>query len=155
MAFAYGPRATEGIFKIGDRPFGRRCVALQMFGLLWLLTGIGLAFNPTDRFSRPGPGGALQFLDTPPTPGLPWIIGGLVGIIGGLIRPWPRDDGWGFVGLAVPPFLWALCYLWSFLAAVFTTYLDGSETFGRLGNWTGVPLFLGVTAFVLFIARWP
>jgi hypothetical protein len=150
----YGPTATDGIFKLGHRPLGRRCVILFLLGLAWLLTGIGLATIHTERFSRPGEGGPLDFLDTTPLVGLVWVVGGLLGIIGGLIRPWHRDDGYGFLGLSVPPFIYMLCYLWSFGAAVWSAAI-GVDGYGRLGNWPGVPLFAAVTGIVLFLARWP
>lgn len=152
MSIDWGEARNEGIWKLGNRPMGRRCTILIAFGLLWMLIGAGNILNRLDRFSRLGPGGPLQILDTPPWPGLPWILGGLAAVVCGILRPRLETDGWGFVGLSLPPFVWASFYAASW---ILSWRWVSDDLYGRPENWLGVPIFLGVCGLVLFINRWP
>lgn len=131
--------------------FGRRGVALMFFGSLWILIGAGLIVTPQQRFSRDGLDGELQFLDDYTwILGLMWAIGGLLALVGGLIRNrYPRDD-YGWIAISAPVFATSALYFWTFWAFVFTAGQSG-----RIGAWLAGTVYFAVFGFVLFMARWP
>src|SRR4029078_2656332 len=63
---------------------GTRGVVLLVIGTIWLFLGTGLLVKPMERFSRPGSGGVLDFLDK--GPGIyilssMWIVGGVLALV--------------------------------------------------------------------------
>jgi hypothetical protein len=121
-----------------------------LIGALWVLIGFGFITVPMERFSRPGPGGPLQFMDTPPWPGLLWLVGGGVAVVCGFLRNRQRRDDWGFNGLVLPVFVWMIAYLASFLTSV-----ASRGEFGRSTGWLGFLVYLGLILLLLLIADWP
>lgn len=132
------------------RRFGRRGECLILIGGLWMLIGFGFVVTPMERFSRPGQGGPLQFMDTPPWPGLLWLAGGLVSLLCGLLRRWRRRDDWGFNGLIAPVSVWTLAYLFSAVS-----WWSSRGEYGRPTAWLGAVIFLGLGLLILRIADWP
>src|SRR5690349_13612432 len=94
----------------GTSRFGRRTLILLHCGSVWILTGWAVLAVPVERFSRPGPGGALQVLDSPNW-GVMWVTGGILAIANAIFRKfWNGRDVLGFLGLITPPSVWLLCY---------------------------------------------
>jgi hypothetical protein len=145
-----GQGVNGGKFHLFRRPFGRRCLVLLLFGGLWIVIGISTLLNRVDRFSANGPDGPLQFMDDPPLAGVMWIVGGATAVIFGILRPYLRQDGFGFHGLAIPPFLWALFYVYSWFLNVTSNGEAGRET-----AFVGAIVYGTVATMVLFIADWP
>lgn len=140
-----GRRASDAL----TRRFGRRAVLLWALGAPWALIGYGFVAIPAERFSRPGPGGALEFLDSGWL-GWVWIVGGLTAVLCGVARGWTHRDDWGFISLSVPPFLWSAAYAWSWGANVVT-----SGESGRASSWIACVVFAAILFLTLFLARWP
>lgn len=132
------------------RQFGRRGSALVLIGTLWTLLGAGFALIPTERFSRPGQGGVLQFMDTQPWGAVIWVIGGVLAVLCGLTRKIRHRDDWGFNGLVLPVFIWMLAYLISFLANI-----GSNGAYGRASGILGALVFAGLGLLLLLIADWP
>jgi len=132
------------------RLVGRRGLLLLMFGVLWVLLGIGVLASRQPRFSGPGPAVlVLTVLDDAAT-GWLWIAAGLASIIAGLVRRrMGGRDAVGFNFLLAPPLLWLLGYLWSF-AVWAVTSASGRET-----AWVAAIVWVIMCAFILLIAGWP
>lgn len=136
----------------GTTRFGRRTLILLSGGGCWLLNGWAIYNIPIERFSRPGPGGALEFMDTP-WPGVMWMTGGILAIGNAVLRRRLHGrDVVGFLGLVTPPIVWWMAYLWS--SALYL--LTGPE------HWAGNPrAAVGLitwtfsSLFVLLTAGWP
>jgi hypothetical protein len=128
---------------------GRRGLLLILLGAAYVTIGTGFVLVPMERFSRPGPGGILNAMDSPWVGAL-WIVGGVLAVASGILRPWTLRDGYGFNGLALPPFLWMAGYAWSTVAYVVT-----AGALGRANAWIAAIVYLALTAIVLFLARWP
>jgi hypothetical protein len=117
-----------------------------------MLSGVDYLRHPMERFSKPGPGGILDFLDK----GLGvyifsslWLIGGLAGVITALLRPKTCEDGLGFAAIALPPFLWAMGYWW----AVIIFAISGG-VYGRDSDTYGQAIRLSVvTLLIMFLSR--
>lgn len=134
----------------GETRLGRRTLVLLHCGSVWLITGWAVLAAPTDRFSRPGPGGALQLLDSPQW-GLMWVAGGILAITNAILRKfWNGRDVVGFLGLTTPPFVWLLGYAWSAAA-----YVSTRGDYGNPRAGLGLLTWYLVSAFVLIVAGWP
>lgn len=131
--------------------FGRRGGILALFGITWALIGLGFVMIDREpRFSRPGPGGPLEFMDTI-WPGWFWIICGAVALLNGLLRRrLDNEDGVGYAALTMPPILWTIAYALSYGYWLFT---DGA--FGREGSVIGLFVFLIMAAVLTIISGWP
>lgn len=134
------------IYKVGTRG-----VLLLILGFLWILLGFAFLVNPMERFSKPGPGGVLDFLDT--SPGLyifagMWIAGGTVALVTAFQRPITCKDDLGFNGIGLPPFLWGAGYWWSFLLS----NLSGGE-FGRPNTYLAGILYWTISIMIMFLSR--
>lgn len=128
--------------------YGTRGVLLWHLAIPWFFVGIGFMLNPIERFSRPGPGGPLEFMDRGPWLGLIWIIGGLCGFVSSFLRVRTRDDTLGFNGVTLPPFIMGLCYFWSWGTNQVT---DGE--IGRPSAWLGFLVYMSVAMLLVFLAR--
>lgn len=134
----------------GVTRWGRRTLILLHGGATWVIFGWAVYTIPIERFSRPGPGGALEIMDTP-YPGIMWVAFGALAFVAAFTRRRFRGgDAWGFVGLTTPPIVWLICYLWSAIAFFVT---DGGAGNQRAG--VGVLTWYFVSAFVLIVAGWP
>lgn len=134
----------------GTNRFGRRKLVLVHCGSVWLLTGWAVMVDPIERFSRPGPGAELQFLDSPHW-GVMWIAGGIFAFVNAIVRKHiDGRDVFGYAGIVTPPFVWLIFYLWSAALHLFSR--------GELGN-SRAPLgaltWYLISAFVLIVAGWP
>jgi len=140
------------------RWLGRRGLILLITGIAWVAIGSIVARDDVERFSRPGPGGALQFLDDNPWPGVFWMCCGAMAItVGCTRRRFDGEDAWGWAAIVAPVLLWALAYAWSYGLYVYTQYIDTvpDHTSGRPGAGVGFIVYLMITLFLLIVARWP
>lgn len=136
------------------RNLGRRGGVLALFGLCWIVLGVGFAVIQTERFSRPGAGGPLEFMDSLPLPGLFWALCGMIALVNGVTRQLlDHEDAVGYASLIMPPTLWVLAYTWSFTMWVFTR--DSAEPYGRMSGFLGAVLFLVIVVIIRVIANWP
>lgn len=129
--------------------FGRRAIILMLFGIVWLLLGFEYVTEVEARFSVPGTDDLLQFMDRPPWPGLIWIFGGILSITCAFFRNVAQYDAYGFNGLAIPPFIWSASYFLSWIQYQFVADSYGQDKLRESF------VFLVITVFVLFVARWP
>ena len=127
---------------------GARGVLLVLMGTPWVLIGTGFLIVQMERFSRPGPGGPLQFMDDGPWGGLMWILGGAIAIGSALIRKRTHEDGFGFIGLTIPAFIWGACYFWSFIANV-----ASEGELGRPNTWIAGTIYWSVTLLITFLSK--
>jgi len=146
------PKDWYGVVELAAiRKVGTRGVFLLLLSLMWLLLGLGYATNRTERFSRTGPGGWLDFLDRDPwfyILAYLWILGGLTALVSAVRRPMTCDDTAGFNGLALPPFIWGAAYWWSWIV-----YLFSNGEYGRPRTYTAAVLFWSLTIMVVFLSR--
>lgn len=130
---------------------GTRGVCLLILSTMWLLLGFSFLTHPIERFSKPGSGGILDFLDKGPMvyifAGI-WVIGAATGIVVTFQRPITCKDGLGFNGVGLPPFLWGAAYWWSFLL---NSISDGE--FGRPNTQLAGILYWTMTLLVMFLSR--
>lgn len=131
--------------------YGTRGVALWLVGIPWISLGIGFTLHPMERFSRPGSGGILDFLDK--GPGIyifssMWIIGGVAAIAAAITRPRTCNDEWGFVGATVPPFIWGMGYFWSQIA-----YEISGKEFGRPTSYFALIIYWSMSLLLLFLSK--
>jgi signal transduction histidine kinase len=132
---------------------GRRGGILTLFGIAWIFCGLGFTLIPSERFSRPGPRGIIEFLDTP-WPGLFWILCGLVALGNGLLRRRVRnEDAIGYAALIMPPGLWVLAYTASFTLWAFTR--NNVEVYGRFTAILGALIFTVIVVILRIVANWP
>jgi hypothetical protein len=118
---------------------------------MWITLGLGFLGNDQERFSRPGPGDPLQFLDDTPLMCASWLVAGVVALVNGIIRRWIRDeDAFGFAALMLPPASWATAYGWSY-----ATYLFSGGALGRPSAAIGCAVMAAFATFLLLVARWP
>lgn len=130
---------------------GTRGICLLILGFVWTILGVGFSINPTERFSQPGPGGVLDFLDR----GIGsyilawmWLVGGLTSIVVAFQRAITCRDDIGYNGLALPPFVWGCAFLWSFLF----NQLSGGEV-GRENSYLGTLIYWAMTLLIGFLSR--
>lgn len=133
------------------RKFGTRGLCLLILGVLWSILGALFTVAPMERFSKPGPGGILDFLDR--GPGIyifasMWIVGGVVALVTAFQRPLTCRDDMGFNGVVLPPFLWGLGYWWSFFVYTFS----GGE-YGREGTFLAGMLYWDLALLIIFLSR--
>lgn len=137
---------------------GRRGLILILCGVAWMVIGTMFTLDNIERFSRPGPGGPLQFLDSDPWPGLVWVIcGSVAGAVGTIRRRFGGEDAFGFAALVAPCVLWFMGYLWSYILFLYTTTKSDSpeEVIGRAQAGPSAIVYLIILAFLFVIARWP
>lgn len=130
---------------------GTRGVCLLILGFLWTILGVGFLINPMERFSKPGSGGILDFLDKGPGVFIfasMWVVGGFVAIIVAIQRPITCKDDLGFNGIALPPFLWGMGYWWSW---VLNQVSDGE--FGRPNTYVAGIVYWSITILMMFLSR--
>ena len=130
---------------------GTRGVCLLILGFVWSILGFGFTVTRMERFSKPGPGGILDFLDRGVgvyVLSLMWLIGGLAAVIVAIQRPITCRDDIGFNGLALPPFIWGSAYWWSFFLNQLS---DG--TLGRPNTYIAALIYWSITILVMFLAR--
>lgn len=133
------------------RLIGTRGSLLLILGTIWTIIGTGFLTNPIERFSKPGPGGRLDFLDSPPINYIfssIWLVGGIVSIFIAFYRARSCEDDWGFNGVALPPLLWGFAYLWSWLLHF---VFDGEV--GRETGYIGALLHFTITMLVVFLSH--
>ena len=134
------------------RRFGERGVVLGLFAIPFVIIGISILIDPIERFSRPGPGGPIEFMDSP-TWGWLWIAVGIASLIIMIFKPLVkvrqfRLDEIGYGLLVVPLSLWAASYLISFLSfALF----DGD--LGRDRAYLGLVVYGNFLILILYLAR--
>jgi len=129
---------------------GRRGLSLILFGILWTLVGVGILGGPSDRFSRPGPGGTLEFMDSANWAWM-WIGFGALSVISGFLRRRVRLlDEWGFNSLLIPAWVWTLTYGWSAV-----TYIVTMGEYGQGRAWVGCVVYGVISLAILVIAGWP
>lgn len=135
--------------------FGRRGSILLLFGLAFIMIGFGFATIQMDRFSRPGPGGPLEFMDDTPWPGIFWIICGVVAVTNGLIRRRIKnEDAPGYAALVMPPALWTVAYIWSSVSWVYTRLAHWPYEYGRQTGFIGAGAFGMIALVLLIISHW-
>lgn len=144
-----GPYAITETYLI--RWVGTRGVILLIFGLMWVLLGFSFITLPVEHFSRPGPGGILDYLDHPPIAWIisgTWLVGGIVAIISAIQRPRTCEDGWGFIGVSLPPTVWGTCYFMSWMS-----YLFSHGVYGRPTAYIAWFIYTTMTFVVMFLSR--
>lgn len=135
--------------------FGRRGSILVLFGGMYVMIGVGFAAIQVDRFSQPGPGGPLEFMDTVPWPGIFWIACGAVALVNGCIRRLVRnEDAFGYGALAMPPMLWTLAYTVSFGCWAFSRLAHWPQEYGRLTGFIGTGVFGMLVLVLTIISHW-
>ena len=130
---------------------GTRGALLFILGFIWLFIGYGYLTNPIERFSKPGPGGALDFLDEGPGVYIfssLWVIGGAVAIVTAFIRPKTCQDDIGFNGVGLPPLVWGLGYWWSWIIHML---FDGEV--GRASAYIGGFLHITINILIVFLSH--
>ena len=146
MASIYG-RTERALIRM----VGTRGACLLILGSMWLLLGFGFLTNPMERFSKPGSGGALDFLDDGPGVYIfasMWIVGGVAALLVAFQRPITCKDDWGFNGVSLPPFLWGAAYWWSWGIHQVT---DGE--FGRPHTYVPGLVYWSMTLLLMFLSR--
>jgi hypothetical protein len=121
-----------------------------------MLIGFGFATIRMDRFSKPGPGGPLEFMDTIPWPGVFWIVCGIIATANGLIRrKIDNEDAIGYAALVMPPSLWVVAYLWSFATWVYTYFTwPPDEESGRMSSFIGAGAFGIISIVIVIVSHW-
>jgi len=109
---------------------------------------MGFLLIPMERFSRPGPGGPLEFLDRGPWIGFLWIGGGICAVVSSFLRVKTHDDSLGYNGVSIPPFVMGTCYFWSWIS----NRVTGGEL-GRPNSWIASLLYLSLAMLLVFLAR--
>lgn len=130
---------------------GTRGSLLLILGTIWIIIGIGFLVNPTERFSRPGPGGYLDFLDEGPGVYVfssMWVVGGTVAIVIAFYRTITCEDDLGFNGVGLPPLLWGFGYWWSWIVHFL---FDGE--FGRSNAYIGGLLYSTISILIIFLSH--
>lgn len=127
---------------------GLRGVILLHFGVPWIAIGVAYLQSPmVDRFSRNGPGGSLEFMDSNLW-GILWIVSGLIAIFSALTRVRTKQDHVGYGSLVVPAALWSTSYAVSWLEWVLSN--------GVLGRQTSLPAAIAFglfTSLILYLAK--
>jgi hypothetical protein len=123
---------------------------LAFGGVVWIVIGLSFAAFPVERFSRPGPGGPMQFLDDADWFSTLWVIGGSVAVVCSFLRRTlpGRADQVGFLALAAPAFCWSAAYFWSWYFHLIT---EGGV--GREANWRAGLIYGLLVGFILTIAQ--
>ena len=133
------------------RLVGTRGSILLILGAIWIIVGIGFLLNPVERFSRPGPGGLLDFLDEGPGvyifSGM-WVVGGAVALVVAFLRAKTCEDDLGFNGVGLPPLLWGFGYWWSWI-----THLLFDGEYGRSSAYIGALLYSTLCVLVVFLSH--
>jgi hypothetical protein len=140
------------------RWLGRRGLILLLCGTAWFAIGSIFTRDHVERFSRPGPGGPLQFLDNSPWPGVFWMCCGLMAIVvGATRRKFDGEDAYGWAAIVAPVLLWTMGYGWSYALFVYTRYFDRApeHAAGRPNSGVGFIVYLMITLFLFIVARWP
>ena len=133
------------------RLVGTRGVVLLLFGIMWVILGISFVTHPMERFSKPGSGGVLDFLDKGPGVYIfstMWLVGGVVALAAVIQRPRTCEDGWGFIGALLPPLLWGAGYWWSWI--IYT--LSGGQS-GREGTYIAGLVYGTITFLLMFLSK--
>lgn len=130
-----------------DRRVGNRGELLILFGVPWIIVGLGFVLVPMERFSRPGPGGPLETIDNGPYPAVLWVLGGVLAIVCAFTRLKRQEDSYGFFGVIMPPLIWSGLYYTSWLSNVVS---EGE--LGRPNTWIAGTVYLSVTIIPIFLS---
>lgn len=136
---------------------GRRGLVLIFVGLIWVLYGFAYLSYPIARFTRDEheqsiANFVLTLFDSRWV-GIIWLVCGIAAIIFGLIRSRINLVSWdhyGFNAILLPPIIWTLLFLWSWIASM--------ASHGAIGAQNAILGFLVwalSTGFILIIAGWP
>lgn len=133
------------------RKVGTRGSLLLILGTIWVILGMGFLMFPMERFSRPGPGGPLDFLDEGPGVHIfssMWILGGVIAFYTAFRRSRTCEDDLGFNGVALPPFLWSMGYWWSWIIHL---VFDGEV--GRANTYIAALIYSTLTVLIVFLSH--
>ena len=120
---------------------GRRGLALVLFSLTYVLTGLSALLAPTENAGR-----FILYAEFPvPVRLVLWFVPAAIGLWAAF-RGVGRDAP-GFAALVVPASIVAFSYVWSWVG-----YFAG-ETDWPLG-WTGAARWLLVLALILIVSGW-
>lgn len=135
------------------RRLGRRGACLLLLAIVYIVSGLSIIIAPgMDRFSRPGPGGTLQFMDGGWL-GYMWLVCGTVAAAIGAAhdrRRVAQHDALGFNALIIPAAMHAFFFAWS---AVMFLVSGGVE--GNSRAVTGLTTNVVVVVLILLVAGWP
>ena len=123
---------------------GRRGVFLASVGFAWLVVGWGSMAGQRPRLNL---GGVVGVVLNSSAWGWLWVVAGLVAVVAAFARR-TGDDGPGFVALQLPPVLWLLTYLASWVISWFTDY-------GRATDVVVAAVWAAVIAAVYVVSGWP
>lgn len=133
---------------------GRRGLVLILFGLVWILIGRRIFFEPRYQFSQGNPDSlvVLSVMDNPLW-GFLWIICGAGAVIVGFLRthrPFCGRDAIGFNLISIPVFLWTTFFIISWVLSFIT---DGGR--GQSSAYYGMLLYGVIFGLITTLAGWP
>lgn len=118
------------------RHLGWRGLTMAGVGACWVVVGLGLILTVRPAVND-AVGPLIRIMPLEAWGGV-WIASGILGLVGGVMRP--GRDMWGFAAIVLMPAYWALSYLF---AAVSGEYSPG---------WVTVPVYGAVILLVAVIA---
>lgn len=128
--------------------FGVRGVVLMLFGFPWFMYGIGILNSDQDRFSQLGPNGPMQFMDEPAW-GWLWVASGVFAVVAMFLRnKYTHLDELAYGFLVIPPALWTISYLISFILFEYT-----HGVFGQGKTYLGFTIFADFLIILLYLSR--
>jgi hypothetical protein len=122
---------------------GRRGTVLLALGAIFVLYGVSVLTAPTSPF-----GGFAPFGLAVSPWGWLWIGCGALALTAAPRRGHPRWEAAGYNGLLLPPALWSLLHLGSWLA-----HLAGDP--GNPRGWVAATVWGALIVIVLVVAGWP
>ena len=135
--------------------FGRRGACLILFGLAWVIVGIGIEVAPPPREA-----GVFVVHEQLPQwfRAMLWVATGAVAVwVGGRARL-DRDDTWGFVALVAMPIERFVSFFISWLMFIITDLLGrwfpDVETVGFDRGWYSATVWLVVVLALFVISGW-
>lgn len=121
------------------RSLGYRGSILLLFGIVWLVVGLGTYTAPKVE--------GLIISDIPPlVKATGWVLTGVYAVGVGLVSRW-RDDSTGFVALYVMPAVWTFLYL--------VSWFDSWNGGGYARGWVSAVVYFAVMGVVMICAGWP
>lgn len=127
---------------------GRRGVVLATIGAVWTVVAYAVATARPTAESRGSGRFELPFFDAPWW-SLLWAIGGVGAIAVAILRARGHDDVLGWLAAVIPPILWCVFYLWSWLWWVATEGTDGTAR-----GWSGAVVYALVAGLIRTVAGW-
>jgi hypothetical protein len=133
--------------------YGQRGACLIVLGSAWFILGVGIAIDPQPPHSW------VLYESVPPlVQAAAWWISGLVAVTFGL-RGREADDRPGHVALYVMPALRVLCFTFSWLVWLVSSFGYEAGWWSMRIGWTGgwyAALIWGLFSLMLrLIAEWP